>query len=125
MAYQRKLGKDIRCPLEYGMELLGGKWNFRIICELTILGTLRYSGLRKKMANITDAALASALKDLIENGIVVRNAYPEIPSARGVFSIGKRLVCSFNPAEFCKWAGVFYKEGSGAPMVQYQRSDYG
>ena len=26
MAYQRKLDKDIRCPLEYGMELFGGKW---------------------------------------------------------------------------------------------------
>jgi|GEM_PF-6078733 len=32
--YQRKLEKDIRCPLEYGMELFGGKWNFRIICVL-------------------------------------------------------------------------------------------
>ena len=29
--YQRKLEKDIRCPLEYGMELFGGKWNSRII----------------------------------------------------------------------------------------------
>ena len=30
--YQRKLEKDIRCPLEYGMELFGGQWNLRIIC---------------------------------------------------------------------------------------------
>lgn len=30
--YQRKLEKDIRCPLEYGMEIFGGKWNSRIIC---------------------------------------------------------------------------------------------
>ena len=29
--YQRKLEKDIRCPLEYGMELFGGKWTSRII----------------------------------------------------------------------------------------------
>lgn len=41
--YQRKLEKDIRCPLEYGMELLGGKWNSRIIFVLAALGTLRYS----------------------------------------------------------------------------------
>ena len=41
--YQRKLEKDIRCPLEYGMELFGGKWNSRIICVLAALGTLRYS----------------------------------------------------------------------------------
>lgn len=41
--YQRKLEKDIRCPLEYGMELFWGKWNSRIICVLAELGTLRYS----------------------------------------------------------------------------------
>lgn len=35
--YQRKLEKDIRCPLEYGMELFGGKWNSRIICVLAAL----------------------------------------------------------------------------------------
>ena len=44
--YQRKLEKDIRCPLEYGMELFGGKWNSRIICVLAALGTLRYSELQ-------------------------------------------------------------------------------
>ncbi len=60
--YQRKLEKDIRCPLEYGMELFGGKWNSRIICVLAALGTLRYSELRHEMGNITDAVLASTLK---------------------------------------------------------------
>ena len=79
MAYQRKLDRDIRCPLEYGMELFGGKWNSRIICVLSTLGTLRYSEMRKEMGNITDAVLASTLKNLIGNGIVIRNAYQEIP----------------------------------------------
>ena len=77
--YQRKLKKDIRCPLEYGMELFGGKWNFRIICVLVALGTLRYSELRREMGNITDAVLASTLKGLIANGIVERRSYDENP----------------------------------------------
>ena len=77
--YQRKLEKDIRCPLEYGMEIFGGKWNSRIICVLATLGTLRYSELRKEMGNITDAVLAAALKGLIANGIVERKSYDEIP----------------------------------------------
>lgn len=25
--YKRKIEKDIRCPLEYGLEIFGGKWN--------------------------------------------------------------------------------------------------
>ena len=51
--YQRKLERDIRCPLEYGMELFGGKWNSHIICVLAVLGTLRYSELRREMGSIT------------------------------------------------------------------------
>ena len=78
MAYKRKQEKDIRCPLECGMEVFGGKWNSRIICVLATLGTLRYSELRKEMGNITDAVLASALKDLITNGIIERQSFDEI-----------------------------------------------
>lgn len=51
--YQRKRENVIRCPLEYGMELFGGKWNSHIICVLAVLGTLRYSELRREMGNIT------------------------------------------------------------------------
>ena len=51
--YQRKLERDTRCPLEYGMELFGGKWNSHIICVLAVLGILRYSELRREMGNIT------------------------------------------------------------------------
>lgn len=31
--YKPKLEKDIRCPLEYGLEVFGGKWKFRSICQ--------------------------------------------------------------------------------------------
>ena len=70
--YQRKLEKDIRCPLEYGLEVFGGKWNSRIICVLAAKKVLRYSEIRKEMGNITDAVLASSLKGLIANDIVTR-----------------------------------------------------
>ena len=77
--YQRKLEKDIRCPLEYGLEVFGGKWNSRIICVLAAKKVLRYSELRKEMGNITDAVLAASLKELIANDIVIRKSYDEIP----------------------------------------------
>ncbi len=56
--YEHKLEKDIRCPLEYGLEIFGGKWKSRIICVLASMETLRYSEIRKEMCNITDAVLA-------------------------------------------------------------------
>lgn len=71
--YQHKLEKDIRCPLEYGLQVFGGKWKSRIICVLAEKENLRYSNLRKEMTNITDAVLASTLKELMADNIVVRN----------------------------------------------------
>ena len=122
--YQRKLEKDIRCPLEYGMEIFGGKWNSRIICVLATLGTLRYSELRKEMGNITDAVLAAALKGLIANGIVARKSYDEIPP-RVEYSLTEKGA-SVVPIlqSICQWAGVFYKDTGETPMVQCQKCDH-
>lgn len=77
--YEPKLEKDIRCPLEYGLDVFSGKWKSRIICVLADKKVLRYSSLRKEMINITDAVLASALKELISDGIIDRHQYDEIP----------------------------------------------
>ena len=41
--YQKKLEKDIRCPLEYGLSVFGGKWKSRIICVLAAKKTLTNS----------------------------------------------------------------------------------
>ena len=41
--YQPKTEKEIRCPLEYGLALFGGKWKTRIICVLQQCGQMRYS----------------------------------------------------------------------------------
>ena len=77
--YKKKLENDIRCPLEYGLAVFGGKWKSRIICVLSACEKLRYSEIRREMYNITDAVLAATLKDLIEDGIVDRKSYDEIP----------------------------------------------
>lgn len=77
--YQPKLEKDIRCPLEYGLAVFGGKWRSRIICVLAAKETLRYSELRREMGNITDAVLAVTLKELLRDGMIDRRSYDEIP----------------------------------------------
>lgn len=42
MPHTRKLEPDIRCPLEYRLEVFGGKWKSRILCVLSKKQTLRY-----------------------------------------------------------------------------------
>lgn len=122
--YQKKLDPDIRCPLEYGLELFGGKWNSRIICVLANKGVLRYSELREEMGNITDAVLAATLKVLITNNLIERKSYDVIPP-KVEYSLtekGKSVVPILQ--SICKWSGIFYKEDSENEMIHCKKCDY-
>lgn len=122
--YKPKLEKDIRCPLEYGLDVFGGKWDSRIICVLAAKNTLRYSELRTELSNITDAVLASALKELMKNGMVSRKSYDEIPP-RVEYSLtekGRSVVPILQ--SICRWAGAYHKQDRGYAMRQCQRCDY-
>ncbi len=68
-----------KCPLHYAMSIIGGKWKMQIICALNNKGTLRYNQLRRKMDGISNTALAAALKELEEEGLVTRKVYTEVP----------------------------------------------
>ena len=121
--YQKKLEEDIRCPLEYGLEVFGGKWNSRIICVLADLGTLRYSALRRELGNITDAVLATTLKELIANGIVERRSYNEIPP-RVEYCLserGRSVVPILQ--SICRWAGAFHRSSGEKIMGHCRKYD--
>ena len=106
------------------MAIFGGKWKSRIICVLAANEKLRYSQLRKEMYNITDAVLASTLKDLVEDGIVERKSYDEIPP-RVEYSLtekGKLIIPILQ--SICQRSDIYYKEDSENEMVQCQKCDY-
>lgn len=122
--YQKKMDQDIRCPLEYGLEVFGGKWKPRIICVLNEKKVLRYSGIRKEMTNITDAVLAAALKELIRDDLVKRKSYDEVPP-RVEYSLtekGNSVVPILR--SICAWSGIFRKSDSDNMLAQCQKCDY-
>ena len=122
--YKPKLEKDIRCPLEYGLEIFGGKWKSRVICLLAEKKLLRYSSLRKEMINITDAVLAATLKELTEDGIIQRKQFDEIPP-RVEYTLsekGNSVVPILQ--SICHWAGSFHKDDNNKSLAQCQKCDY-
>ena len=85
---------------------------------ITLKNVLRYSELRRKMGNITDAVLAGTLKSLIADGIVSRKSYDEIPP-RVEYSLtqkGKSVVPILQ--SICQWSDIFYIEEGPDEMVQ-------
>ena len=122
--YKKKLEDDIRCPLEYGLAVFGGKWKSRIICVLSANEKLRYSEIRKEMYNITDAVLTLNLKDLITDGIVDRKAYAEIPPKVEYSLTEKGYSVVPILQSICQWSDIFYKNDSENTMSQCQKCDY-
>ena len=122
--YKKKLEDDIRCPLEYGLAVFGGKWKSRIICVLSANEKLRYSEIRKEMYNITDAVLTLNLKDLITDGIVDRKAYDEIPPKVEYSLTEKGYSVVPILQSICQWSDIFYKNDSENTMSQSQKCDY-
>lgn len=107
--YTRKLQKDIRCPLEHGLEIFGGEWKSRIICVLGSCPNFRYSFIREQMGNITDAVLSASLKKLISFQIVSRVSYDEIPP-RVEYTLTDKGRSLLPILRFiCHWSGLFLK----------------
>lgn len=79
LKYEPKIEKEMMCPVEYGLDMFGGKWKSRIICVLSSKDVMRYSEIRKELSNITDAVLAAMLKELIATELISRKQYEEIP----------------------------------------------
>lgn len=79
MKYEPKLEKEIICPIEYGLDIFGGKWKSRILCVLSSREVMRYSEIRKELGNITDAVLAAMLKEMLGDELLSRKQYDEIP----------------------------------------------
>lgn len=107
--YEKKLEADIRCPLEYGLNIFSGKWKSRIMYLLAVHGNVRYSTLRKEIDNISDAVLASTLKEMVADGIIVREQYNEIPP-RVEYSLTEKGL-SVKPIllSLCQWAAEYVK----------------
>lgn len=66
------------CPVETGLELIGGRWKARILWKL-YNGTLRFGELRRGLPGITEKMLAQQLKELEHDQLIIRTQYPEMP----------------------------------------------
>ncbi len=70
--------QDESCPMKRACKALEGKWKIPVIYVLCTNGTLRYNELKQALG-ITNVMLSNTLKDLEQEGLVLRISYNEIP----------------------------------------------
>jgi len=66
------------CPTRTVLDHVMGKWGILVLLALSD-GTQRWGALRRNIDGISEKMLASTLKTLEADGLVVRTAYPEVP----------------------------------------------
>ena len=77
--YQKKIKTELRCPLEAGVSYFCGKWKVRLLFLFSHGDNLRYGEIKQKLVDVTDAALSTALKELLSDGLLTRTAYEQVP----------------------------------------------
>ena len=66
------------CPVATTVELIGSKWKL-LILKYLLNKTMRYNELKREIDGISQKVLTSTLKSMVEDGIVIRTSYPEVP----------------------------------------------
>ncbi|NJL75412.1 MAG: helix-turn-helix transcriptional regulator [Saprospiraceae bacterium] len=67
-----------RCPIRTTLEMIGGKWKLLILFQLA-KAPLRLSELKRQIPDISEKMLIQELKSLVENHLVQRINFGEVP----------------------------------------------
>jgi len=70
--------KTYYCPFQVAVDILDGKWKGLILWYLQD-GVKRNSELKRHIPAITQKMLTQKLRELEEEGIVIRTVYPVVP----------------------------------------------
>lgn len=66
------------CPAEATLQVIGGRWKVPILWHLS-LRTMRFSELRRQLPGCTQKMLTQQLRELEQDGILLRKVYPQVP----------------------------------------------
>ena len=91
--YERKIPVDLSCPLRLTMTLIDSKWKSCLLDELRN-NAMRPSELHKALPEATPRVLDLQLKELVEDGLVAKTIYPELPprSEYAITDLGRSLL---------------------------------
>ena len=66
------------CPVETTLTLISDKWKVLILRDL-LTGATRFGQLKKSLDGVSQKVLTAQLRQMEQNGLLTRTAYPEAP----------------------------------------------
>ncbi|MCB0633828.1 MAG: helix-turn-helix transcriptional regulator [Lewinella sp.] len=96
-------GKTYHCAMDISMSYIGGKWKTVVLWYLKSKKR-RFGELRKLCPQVTERMLSITLKQLEEDGLVIRKVYSKKPPLKVEYSLtefGQSLIPMLE--EIAKW----------------------
>lgn len=99
----KNICRSKHAPFLNTLAVIEGKWKLRILYELACEKTLRYGELKSNIPSITHKMLSVQLKELVEDKIIIRKEYPQVPP-KVEYSLSSKGI-SFIPIlnDMCSW----------------------
>ena len=67
------------CPIRNILSRVGDKWSMLVLFTLETNGNLRFKELQRNIPDISQKMLTATLKMLEADGLISREAFPEVP----------------------------------------------
>lgn len=108
---------DEQCPVELGLNILSGKWKLKILWYLS-KSTIRFNELQRLLGNITTKTLTEQLRELEEQGIILRTVFPEVPP-RVEYSLSE-IGITLKPIlkGLCEWGKTYRQKKYDLEVLQ-------
>ncbi|QSB03336.1 helix-turn-helix transcriptional regulator [Methylomonas sp. EFPC1] len=111
-----------RCPIDYALEVFGDRWTLIVLRDLMLSGKRHYRELMTSKEGIATNILASRLKKMEADGLVIRKHKPE--DKRQVFYELTEKALDLVPVllEISRWSVIYDKHTAAPPelMRRYQ-----
>ncbi len=90
-------------PFGYTLSVIGGKWKMVILYWLVEAQPIRFNELQRLIGTISYKTLSVQLKELEEDGIIIRKEYPQIPP-KVEYSLSEKGLSLYPIMEsICEW----------------------
>lgn len=102
---------EFNCPVEATIQLIGGKYKAVILWHL-IAEKKRFGELKRLLPRATEKMLTQQLRDLEQDGLIIRTVYPVVPPKveYSLSELGKSIIPVLNA--MCNWGADYLKKES-------------
>ncbi len=100
---------EFNCPVEATIQLIGGKYKAVILWHL-IAEKKRFGELKRLLPRATEKMLTQQLRDLEQDGLIIRTVYPVVPP-KVEYSLsewGKSIIPVLDA--MCNWGADYLKK---------------